>query len=117
MKPKIPNHISAKELLDWFQKDLPMPTLIDVREQNELLLAPFPYPVVHLPLSQASFWLESIVERVPVGKPVIVICHAGIRSWNFGKWLIDQDLGYEVWNLQGCIDAWSEDVDSSVPRY
>jgi len=50
-------------------------------------------------------------------RPVAVLCHAGVRSWNFACWLIEQH-GYEqVWNLEGGIDAWSMTVDPGVPRY
>ena len=50
-------------------------------------------------------------------QPVVVVCHAGVRSYHFGLWLLDQPWGLEVWNLEGGIDAWSLQVDPSVPRY
>jgi rhodanese-related sulfurtransferase len=47
----------------------------------------------------------------------VIVCHAGMRSWNFACFLIER-LGYDrVWNLSGGIDAWSCEVDPSVPRY
>jgi rhodanese-related sulfurtransferase len=46
-----------------------------------------------------------------------VLCHAGIRSWQFASWLIDQQNYEQVWNLSGGIEAWSVEVDPSVPRY
>jgi rhodanese-related sulfurtransferase len=47
----------------------------------------------------------------------VVLCHAGIRSWQFGCWLMEVH-GYErVWNLHGGIDAWSLEADPQVPRY
>ena len=49
--------------------------------------------------------------------PVVVICHAGVRSWQFGCWLLQQRPDLTVWNLEGGIDAWSVQVDPSVPRY
>ena len=33
------------------------------------------------------------------------------------SWLIEQGREGEVWNLEGGIDAWSVQVDPSVPRY
>jgi rhodanese-related sulfurtransferase len=40
-----------------------------------------------------------------------------VRSWQFGCWLA-QDQGYpEVWNVEGGIEAWSREVDATVPRY
>jgi rhodanese-related sulfurtransferase len=48
---------------------------------------------------------------------VAVLCHSGMRSWRFGCWLA-QERGYkEVWNVEGGIEAWSREVDPSVPRY
>jgi hypothetical protein len=39
-----------------------------------------------------------------------------MRSWQFASWLIEAQ-GYEdVWNLEGGIEAWSVDVDPTVPR-
>ena len=54
---------------------------------------------------------------VAVGCPVVVLCHAGVRSQHFGLWLLEQKTHGEVWNLEGGIDAWSVQVDSQVPRY
>jgi rhodanese-related sulfurtransferase len=47
----------------------------------------------------------------------VVICHAGVRSWHFGCWLLSRDPHRSVWNLSGGIDAWSVTVDPRVPRY
>ena len=45
----------------------------------------------------------------------------GRYSWGQAGWndstLIEQGWGYEVWNLEGGIDAWSVKVDPTVPRY
>jgi rhodanese-related sulfurtransferase len=40
-----------------------------------------------------------------------------VRSWHFACWLIEEHSFGSVWNVQGGIDAWSVDVDRSVPRY
>ena len=48
---------------------------------------------------------------------MVVVCHAGVRSHHFGLWLLEQPWNLEVWNLDGGIDAWSVQVDPSVPRY
>ena len=109
--------ISAKELDRWFHSHLLQPVLIDVREDEELAIAPFPQTVIHLPLSRAVEFEEGLQKKLPKDQPIVVICHAGIRSRSFGYWLIEQDLGYEVWNLEGGIDAWSIEVDPRVKRY
>ena len=54
-------------------------------------------------------------EEIDKEKPIIVICHTGVRSAQVCQYL--ETLGYDVTNLEGGIDAWSMQVDPSVPRY
>ncbi len=117
MNQNFPRNLSPRDLHDWVTKAPLQPLLIDVREEKELAIAPFPAEVIHLPLSQSSLWIEKLSDMHLKKQPVVVICHSGIRSWNFATWLIDQNFGYEVWNLEGGIDAWSVNIDSTVPRY
>jgi rhodanese-related sulfurtransferase len=47
---------------------------------------------------------------------IIAICHHGMRSMSVTAWLREQ--GYEkAQSLRGGIDAWSAEVDASIPRY
>ncbi|MGB1416677.1 MAG: rhodanese-like domain-containing protein [Synechococcus sp.] len=112
-----PQQITAPELQAWLASDRPQPLLVDVREDQELALARLPHDVLHLPLSRSNTWLSSLPEQLHAEQPVVVLCHAGVRSHHFGLWLLEQPWGLEVWNLDGGIDAWSAQVDSSVPRY
>lgn len=116
MNQPVPRPLKAVELAAWLKRN-PALTLVDVREHRELALAALPHPVEHLPLSEAEQWMEAIDERLSASQPVVVLCHAGVRSWNFGCWLLERNPSLEVWNLEGGIDAWSLAVDSSVPRY
>ena len=117
MQQKNPKNISAIDLYEYMQTNSLMLSIVDVREDEELLIAPLPYSVFHYPLSKSEEWIKGLRQELPQDKPVLVLCHAGIRSWNFGLWLINQGWGYEVWNLEGGIDAWSSTVDSTVPKY
>lgn len=112
-----PESIRAPELQSWLQDDRVDPLLVDVREDQELDIAPFPAPVLHLPLSRSDAWLADLDQQLPTDRPVVVLCHAGVRSLHFGLWLLEQRPSQEVWNLVGGIDAWSLQVDPSVPRY
>jgi monothiol glutaredoxin len=48
--------------------------------------------------------------------PLVFQCHHGIRSQSAAEYC--QGLGFEnLFNLRGGIDAWSQLVDSSIPRY
>jgi rhodanese-related sulfurtransferase len=91
--------------------------LVDVREEGELELARLPHAVLHLPLSRSAEWLTTVTERLDRERPVAVLCHAGVRSWHFSCWLIEQHGFPEVWNVQGGIDSWSREVDPRVPLY
>lgn len=47
---------------------------------------------------------------------VVVMCHHGVRSMNVTVWLRQQ--GFEkAQSMRGGIDAWSRQVDASVPKY
>ena len=91
--------------------------LVDVREDEELSLARLDRQVVHLPLSRSAEWMGELEQRLERDRPVAVLCHAGVRSWHFACWLMDQHGYPNVWNVQGGIDAWSVEVDPAVPRY
>ena len=118
MKKNIPLDISPKELKKILEDDSSeKPLIVDVREDNEITIASFSFSVLHLPLSKASNWSSKIGELLPKNQPVVIVCHAGVRSLNFGIWLLEQGIAKSVWNLVGGIDAWSTDVDQSVPRY
>ena len=49
-------------------------------------------------------------------KPIIVHCHHGVRSLRVTHWLRERGFP-NVSSMQGGIDAWSTDVDRTVPRY
>ena len=118
MNQKIPLNISPRELHNILEDDSSeKPFIVDVREDSEIEIASFAFSVLHLPLSKAANWSVNIEELLPKDQPIIVVCHAGVRSLNFGVWLLEQGVSTRVLNLVGGIDAWSTDVDQSVPRY
>jgi len=85
--------------------------LIDVREQWEYELASISGAKL-LPLSQFNDWIGNLDSKAEI----IVMCHHGIRSANVCMFLIRN--GFEnVQNLDGGIDLWSKEVDSSIARY
>ena len=118
MNKNIPLNISPKDLNKILEDDFSEnPFIVDVREDEEIAIASFSFSVLHLPLSKAADWSVKIGEMLPKDKPIVVVCHAGVRSLNFGIWLLEQGIAQNVWNLVGGIDSWSTDVDKSVPRY
>ncbi len=114
---RVPRNLSVFELNEWLQGDRKNPILVDVREDRELEVAPFPYVSIHLPLSKSSDWIHDLSQYLPLDQPIVVFCHAGVRSWNFSVWMIENSWEGEIWNLEGGIEAWSVNIDSKVPRY
>jgi rhodanese-related sulfurtransferase len=111
-----PQSITAEQLWARLREGEAL-QLVDVREDGELALARLPHPLIHLPLSRSSEWLSEVPVRLRRELPVVVICHAGVRSWQFACWLQQMEGYPDVWNLEGGMEAWSVRVDPSIPRY
>ena len=88
---------------------------VDVREQRELELAALP-KFIHLPLSEHNEWSLQIHRKLDKDIETIVLCHHGIRSAQMCQWLIAQGFT-QVSNIIGGIDAYSYQVDASLPKY
>ena len=112
-----PKTINAFELNEWFNSEVENPIIIDVREDMELNSASLPFTEIFIPMSKVS--IELVVSELGKYKKknFVVLCHRGIRSYNFGQWLLDNNIVDEVWNLSDGIDGWSRDVDPNIPRY
>ena len=102
--------ITPKELKSRLDKGDKV-VLLDVREQWEYDLAKLNgstlIPLATLPQSLAKLNRDS---------EIIAICHHGMRSADATNFLLQQGFPH-VKNLVGGIDAWSVQVDGTVPRY
>jgi rhodanese-related sulfurtransferase len=47
---------------------------------------------------------------------LVVLCHHGVRSMNVTVWLRREGFA-QAQSIHGGIDAWSLEVDASLPRY
>ena len=110
-------NVTPLELSDWMNDSILKPFLIDVREDEELVIASLPFEFLHLPLSESNSWMCKLNELIPTDRRIVVFCHAGVRSLNFANWLIEQNCNLDVWNLKGGIDSWSLEIDQSLRRY
>jgi rhodanese-related sulfurtransferase len=103
--------LSPREFLDRRENGEEM-TLLDVREDWEVALAPVPTDTVHIPMGEIS---DRIGELDPK-KETVVICRSGGRSAQVADFLERQ--GFEkVFNLSGGILAWSRVIDPRIPQY
>ena len=87
-------------------------TLLDVREDWEIRLAPVPADLVHIPMGQ----LPERVQELDPGVPTVVICRSGGRSMQVAHFLAARGFA-SVENLAGGILAWSRDLDPRIPQY
>ena len=85
--------------------------LIDVREPFECEIARINGAKL-IPLGEIAERADEL-QRV---QPIVVHCHSGRRSEQAVRLL--QQRGFtKVYNLEGGIDAWSDFIDPSVPKY
>jgi adenylyltransferase/sulfurtransferase len=85
-------------------------SVLDVREPHEYEVANIGARLI--PLNELP---ERLVE-LDRDEPLAVHCKTGGRSARAVKLL--RDAGFQnVYNVKGGIDAWSEEIDPSVPKY
>ena len=90
------------------------PLVLDVREHWELDTASLA-AATHVPMAEVPGRLDEL-KQAQGNRELVVMCHSGMRSRQIASFL--NQNGFErVWNLEGGIDAWSAEVDPSVPRY
>lgn len=85
--------------------------LLDVREPWEHQLCHIAGDL-HIPMGQIP---ERLAE-IPQGRPLIVVCHHGMRSYQVAEFLLARGFT-EVFNLDGGIDAWARAVDPALALY
>lgn len=105
------NELTPREFLDRREAGEDM-TLLDVREDWEIALAPVPSKTVHIPMGEISDRLSELDPK----KETVVICRSGGRSAQVAHFLERQGFG-KVFNLSGGILAWSRVIDPRIPQY
>jgi rhodanese-related sulfurtransferase len=101
--------LAVKQMQDAGEKFV----LIDVREPDEFATASID-GALQIPMRTVPSRLADLEPHRE--ERIVVHCHHGGRSARVAQWLRDQ--GFErVQNMTGGIDAWSQQVDPSVPRY
>jgi rhodanese-related sulfurtransferase len=91
------------------------PMVLDVREPWEIQTSSIKaqgFELLHMPMNSVPARLNEIDPK----QPLACLCHHGGRSAQVAQFLKSQ--GYDqVVNIHGGINAWSNEVDPSVPRY
>ena len=104
-------YVESKEIaVEQLQGNRSSYLILDVREPEELRIASIP-GARHMPMND----IPKRLGEIPIDRPIAVLCHHGIRSAKITQFL--DANGLNAFNIAGGIDAWSERVDRSIPRY
>jgi rhodanese-related sulfurtransferase len=109
--------IRPRDLSAWLQvvREHGEPAVLDVRENHELQVAgvkPNGFELIAMPMQTVPRRLNELNPD----QPIACLCHHGVRSNLVAAFL--QDHGFAtVVNISGGVDAWSAELDPSVPRY
>ena len=102
--------LTPRELAERLTGDNP-PLLVDVREEREFQFARIDGAELR-PMSQLHLWMETLDKD----REIAIYCHSGSRSLSVAHYLSVHGFKNLI-NLRGGIDAWSREVDPSIPRY
>ncbi len=85
-------------------------TVLDVRPERDRQLAPFP------PARVLDAAAVAEIGALAKDTPLAFLCHHGVSSRQAAEHF--RGLGFtQVYNVEGGIDAWSQRIDSTIPRY
>ena len=99
---------TVKQMFDRGEKFV----LLDCRENSEVATARIA-GTMHIPMREIP---ARIAELGAKQGRIVIHCHHGGRSQRVTQFLRQQGFD-QAQNMAGGIDAWSQEIDSSVPRY
>ena len=85
--------------------------LVDVRSAQEYAIASVPGSV----LADQNL-AQEILQTWPKDTPIVTMCHHGMRSLDAAAYLRGHGFT-NTRSMTGGIDAWSLQIDDSIPRY
>lgn len=103
--------IHPRSVAEKIQAGVPL-YFVDVRHAWEHEIVRLAESVL-IPLPELPARLDEV--QPPAGAEVIVYCHHGIRSLSGASIL--ESAGIPAASLMGGIDAWSDLIDPSLPKY
>jgi rhodanese-related sulfurtransferase len=85
--------------------------LLDIREDWERATC-----LIDGSIEIAMGALPGALDRLDPDRPVVALCHHGVRSLRAASWLRHQGFAQAV-SLAGGIDAWARLIDPAMARY
>jgi rhodanese-related sulfurtransferase len=124
------NVLDVEEVLDHIRKaeELDQKLKIKPREAADLLKAgkiklldvrqDFEWEAAHIEGAQlvTQELVQEIMEKWPKDTALVFHCHHGMRSLDAAAYFLGHGFT-NVKSMEGGIDAWSREIDPSVPRY
>ena len=110
---ELPLEISVADTAAALQSSDPRTLLLDCRTPEEHATAKIAGAVL-IPMQELPDRVGELAAHRLL--PLIVHCHHGMRSLRVATWLREQGFA-QAQRMRGGIDAWSHEIDSSVPTY
>jgi monothiol glutaredoxin len=107
--PKAVQELAVRDADD--QRRAGTVTIVDVRPADERAIA-----AINAPFETFDGDNRARLEALPKDTPLAFLCHHGGRSAQAAEQFRAQGFS-KVYNITGGIDAWSDAVDNSVPKY
>ena len=111
--------VSPAHFTAWRDAAATMPVVLDVREPWELQtasVAPDGFALLHVPMQSLPARLAELKAAYAHDQSIACLCHHGIRSQQVANYLMRNGFTHVV-NLEGGIDAWAQELDTSVAQY
>lgn len=104
--------MTASELHDFLAGGA-VPVKIDVREATELQNGVID-GAIHIPMQTIPGQLNTLEKHK--NDTIVLICRSGMRSQQVGEFM--EQMGFtDVINLEGGMNAWARNVDTSMTVY
>ena len=104
--------ITPQLLQQWLaDRERKPPVLLDVREPWEFRTCRIEGSML-APMNT----IPARAQELDPGTDTVVICHHGVRSYQVGLFL-ERNGFSNLYNLQGGVNAWADQVDPTMPRY
>ena len=109
--------IRPSQLAQWLQsvRVHGEPVVLDVREPHELQMAHIQadgFQLLTIPMGV----IPPRLNELNPAQPIACLCHHGARSMQVAYFLESRGFDH-VANIAGGINAWSAELDPTIPRY
>lgn len=104
--------IDAHGLKNWLDNNAKeQPVLIDVRE-------PWEFEICHIANSTLipMKTMPSRYTELNKNSPHVIVCHHGNRSQQVALFLANKGFT-NIYNLQGGVDAWAQEIEPAMAKY